>query len=118
MEIGVFDEEGVCPESIGEIDEIPLGPRGEHDDGQGAEAVVLANPGEHLEAVDIGEFEVQEDQGGKRESSSAGELSFAAEVVDEVFAGANELDGVLDGSLFKGALHEEDVVLAVFNNEY
>ena len=117
LEVEAFDEEGVCAEAIGAINGVHLGRTSENYDRQSTEAVVLSNPGEDGETIFAGEFEVQEDEDRKRELHTVGKLSFAGEVGDDVVAGANELDGVLDGGLFKGASHQEDVVLAVFNDK-
>jgi hypothetical protein len=118
VEIQFFDAEGICSEAISQIDVTYLGGGGKDYNGQVSKAVLLANPGEDLKAVLAGEFEVQEDEHGKREFVTVGELSFAAEVGDGVFAGANVLNGILEGGSLKGALHEEDVILPVFNNQY
>jgi hypothetical protein len=118
LEIEVFDEEGVGSESIGPVDVANLIRRGKDYDGQGSKAVVLPDPREDVEAVFAREFEVQEDEDRKREFCSVGELSFAIEVGHGVFGRADVLNRVLEGGLLKGALHEEDVVLPVFNNQY
>jgi hypothetical protein len=89
---------------------------GEDDDGQVAEAFLLANPGEDCKAVDAGEFEVEEDQDREGVFGAVAELSCASEVLDGFFAVARELSGVGEEGFLKGALHEEDVVLPVFND--
>jgi hypothetical protein len=117
LETEIFDEEGVCSETVGAIDIIHMTRSGKDDHGQGSESVLLADPGKDLEAVDAPEFQVQEDEDRDGVLRAIGELSFTAEIGDGVFAGANELNGVFEISLFKGGLHQEDVSLAVFNDE-
>jgi hypothetical protein len=117
LETEVFDEEGVCSKTVGTIDVIHVTRSGKDDDGQGSESVLLANPGEDLEAVNAPEFQVQKDEDREGILRAIGELAFTAEVGDGVFARATELNGVFEGSLFKGGLHQEDIRLAVFNDK-
>ena len=104
LKVDFFDEEGICAEVIRAIDVAkPVG-GGEDDDGQVAEAFLLANPGKDCKAVDTGEFEVKEDQDRKGVFGAVGEFASASEVLDGFFAVEDELNWVGEGSSLKGAL--------------
>ncbi len=86
-EVGVgcgFDEEGVCAELIGEVDIDGLGGGGEHDDDERAQGGLGTNPTEHIEAADLGKFDIEEDYGGEREILAVAESPGALEIVDRL----------------------------------
>ena len=116
LEVDFLDEKGVCTEVVGAVDVAQLVGGGEDDDGKVAEAFLLANPGEDCKTVYSGEFEVEEDQDREGIFGAVAEFSGASEVLDGFFAVAHELNGVGEESFLEGALHEEDVVLPVFND--
>ena len=118
LEVDFFDEEGVCAECVGAIDVAQLVRGGEDDDGQVSKTVLFANPGENFEAGYAREFEVQEDENRERVFEPVGKFSYASEVGDGFFAGVDVSHRVQDGGFFEGALHQEDVVLQIFNDEY
>ena len=116
LEVDFFDEEGVCTEAVCAVDVAYLIGGGEDDDGQVAEAFLLSNPGEDCKAVDAGEFEVEEDEDRKGVFRTVSKFSCAPEILDGIFAVADELSWIGQEGSLKGALDEEDVVLPVFNN--
>ena len=112
---GRFDEIGFGAEIFGALTIALFGGRGENDNVQVAEARLLLDPGEDLEAVEVGEFQIEEDDGRQRVIIPVGEFSDAREVIKGDLAIIGDLDGEAYFGFLQSALHEEDIVLIVFN---
>ena len=79
--------------------------------------VLLTDPGKDVQTFFSRHFEIEENQGRKREGLSVTELAGAGEIGDGFEAIFGDDDGVEDSCGLERSLHEEDIVFAVVNEE-
>ena len=115
---GGFDEVRVGAEGVAAFDVGGFVGGGEDDDDEGFELGLGTYPLEDFVAGFKGEFEVEENNGGKREFFAVGVLAGAGEVVDGFAAVFEDAHGVGDLGGLKGAFHEEDIVLVIVHQQY
>ena len=113
-EVDGFADVAVAAEGVAGEEVLFLAGGGEDDDGEELGAVVLADAAEDFEAVDFGEFEVEEDDGG----ADGAALAIGPEEEVEGFgAVAGDGDGVGDVVFPEGEKGKFFVVGVVFDEE-
>ena len=111
-------EKGICAEFVRFAYVARVIGGGEDDDAQGFEIRVLANPAKDFKAVHAGQIEVKDDKVGQREFVAMGILARGSEVSDGFFAIADNIKRIGDAGLGQRSAEEENVVFAIFDEEY
>jgi len=78
---------------------------------------LLTNPGEHLEAVQIGELQIKENRGRKRILGSILVVSRPPEIIERGLSIHHDMHGQAQIGFLHRPPHEKDVIFVVFHQE-
>ena len=76
-----------------------------------------ANPAEDLVAVHAGEFEIEQDEVGKRELVAVAVFFDAEKVSDGFLAVGDNVQGEIEVCGGQSAANKDDIILAIFNQQ-
>ncbi len=112
-----LDQVGVGAGLVGAVDVDFIAGGGQRHHQQGVQHRLLANPLEDFKAAADGEVQVQQHDIGHGELFAVGVGARAGQVIQRGLAIANHYQPVGQAGLVEGAVHEEHVIVFVFDVE-
>ena len=115
LEVWGFLDVGVCSQFVCPLDIRGLARGTEHNYHEVFEGGLLAHPREHLQAIQLGQFQVQQNQARERVLFPIRIRAGSGKVIDRHLAVSDSFDRAVNTRPSKNVLQEENVRLLVFN---
>jgi hypothetical protein len=113
-----FDDVGVCTEAVRSINVgFFVGRRKDNDENR-RQRGVITNPLENIQAENFWELQIEKHEMRQGEPLPIREFADAAQIINGNLAVFSDFHRVINASLSQSTLHEEDIVLVIFNEKY